>query len=267
MRIDYSPPKQSNVSGQSKPRPRKEPVGRITSMVVIASLIAFTSGFGTGWFFSQKSAKKSFQAATEQNSMENTPKPVVAAPLPVQPNPEPAPTDTPQPQPPTTTGQGAPVAKPSSGPQLSFYKTLPDPKTNLMGSGVNAKGEKEKQPLQAAIPSNIAKKTPAPANSAKPANDSKPVNEKPAATDKPAASSREKSGFTVQVVSCSLKSEAETMKNKLASKGYGVTISESNQGDKGTWYRVRVGRRLEQDAAKELAKKLGKDAIVVPDRN
>jgi len=261
MRIDYSPPKQSSVSGQSKPRPRKEPVGKVTSMVVVASLIAFTSGFGTGWFFSQKSAKKSFQAATEQNSIENAPKPVVAAPLPVQPNPEPAPTDTTQPQPPTTTGQGAPAAKTPPDPQLSFYKTLPDPKPNLMGSGVNAKGEKEKQPLQAAIPSNIAKKAQAPANNAK------PVNEKPAAVDKPATSSREKSGFTVQVVSCSLKSEAEAMKNKLASKGYGVTISESNQGDKGTWYRVRVGRRLEQDAAKELAKKLGKDAIVVPDRN
>jgi len=268
MRIDYSPPKQSNVSGQSKPRPRKEPVGKITSMVVIASLIAFTSGFGTGWFFSQKSAKKSFQAATEQNSMENTPKPVVAAPLPVQPNPEPAPVDTPQPQQPTATGQDAPGAKTPPDPQLSFYKTLSNgQKTNIMGSGVNVKGEKEKQPLQAAIPSNIAKKTQASASSTKPVNDSKPVNEKPAATDKPAASSREKSGFTVQVVSCSLKSEAEAMKNKLASKGYGVTISESNQGDKGTWYRVRVGRRLEQDAAKELAKKLGKDAIVVPDRN
>ena len=56
------------------------------------------------------------------------------------------------------------------------------------------------------------------------------------------------------------------MKNKLASKGYNVQITESNQGNKGTWYRVRVGRGLEQDAAKELAGKLGKGAMAIPDK-
>jgi hypothetical protein len=30
---------------------------------------------------------------------------------------------------------------------------------------------------------------------------------------------------------------------------------------------VRVGRRLEQDAAKELCSKLGKGAIVIPDKD
>lgn len=264
MRIDYSPPKQSSVPGQSKPRPRKEPIGKLTSLIVVTGLIAFTSGFGSGWFFSQQSAKKSFQAATEQNSIENAPKPLTVAPLPVQPNPEPvsAQTETTPQQPqPATTGQAAPDVKTTPDSQLSFYKTLPnDQKTNYMGSGVNTKGEKEKQSLQAAIPSNIARKSQVPANS------SKPANEKPAAAGKPATSTREKSGFTVQVVSSSLKSEAEAIKNKLAGKGYGAYISESNQGDKGIWYRVRIGKRLEQDAAKELAGKLGKGAIVIPER-
>jgi hypothetical protein len=263
MRIDYSPPKQSCVTGQSKPRPRKEPAGKFTSLIVVTGLIAFTSGFGSGWFFSQQSAKRAFQAAAEQNSIENAPKPATVAPLPTQPKPEPVQMDIAPPQPATAIGgQAVPGAKTTPDPQLSFYKTLPsDQKTNFMGSGVNAKGEKEKQPLQAAIPSNIARKPQAPAKT------TKPVNEKPAATaDKSATATREKSGFTVQVVSCSLKSEAEAVKNKLAGKGYGVTISESNQGDKGIWYRVRVGKRLEQDAAKELAGKLGKGAIVIPER-
>jgi len=44
-------------------------------------------------------------------------------------------------------------------------------------------------------------------------------------------------------------------------------ISESNQGDKGTWYRVRVGRKLDQEAARELAGKLGKAALVIPDKD
>ena len=261
MRIDYSPPKQSNVTGQSKPRPRKEPVGKLTSLIVVTGLIAFTFGFGSGWFFSQKSAKKSFQAATEQNSIENLPKPVTVAPLPVEPKPEPVPEQVETtPQQPATTGQTTPNAKATPDPQLSFYKTLPgDQKTNYMGSGVNPKGEKEKQSLHTPIPSNIARRPQTAPNS------TKSLNEKPAATDNPATSTHEK-GFTVQVASFSLKSEAETVKSKLAAKGYGVTISESNQGDKGIWYRVRVGKRLEQDAAKELAGKLGKGAIVIPER-
>jgi hypothetical protein len=40
---------------------------------------------------------------------------------------------------------------------------------------------------------------------------------------------------------------------------------DSNQGEKGIWYRVRVGKRLDQEAAKELAGKLGKTALVIPD--
>jgi cell division septation protein DedD len=68
------------------------------------------------------------------------------------------------------------------------------------------------------------------------------------------------------MASLSLKSEAETLKNKYASKGYNVYIVESNQGNKGIWYRVRVGKGLDQEAAKELAGKLGKGAMAIPDK-
>jgi len=57
------------------------------------------------------------------------------------------------------------------------------------------------------------------------------------------------------------------MRGKLAAKGYNVSIVESHLGDKGTWFRVRVGKRLDQDAAKELAGKIGKGAIAIPDRD
>ncbi|NVN92697.1 MAG: SPOR domain-containing protein [Desulfuromonadales bacterium] len=263
MRIDYSPPKQSCVTSQSKPRPRKEPVGMITSLIIITGLIAFAAGFGAGWFFSQKSAKKAFQAATEQSSIENAPKPEPVPPQPVPPKPEPSQTDasTQQPQPATTTPQTTPGAQSPPDPQLSFYKTLPGgQKTNPMGSGVNAKDEKVKQPLQAAIPSNITRKPQVSANTPK------PVPEKPAPAEKTAAPARDSSGFTVQVASYSLKSEAEATRSKLAGKGYNVIINESNQGDKGIWYRVRVGKKLEHDAAKELAGKIGKGAIAIPER-
>lgn len=55
------------------------------------------------------------------------------------------------------------------------------------------------------------------------------------------------------------------MKGKLAAKGYSVGIVESNLGDKGTWYRVRVGNKLSQEAARELKGKFGREAIVIPD--
>lgn len=253
MRIDYSPPKQSYVTGQQNSRPRKEPIGLITTIAIVTGVITFIGGFGTGWFFSQRSAKKSFQAATEQTSLENSPKAVTPAahptPPPLQ---QPAAPPPQQEQPPSPT---QPVTQGATEPALSFYKTLPaGQKSTALGSGINTKDDKTKQPLQAAIPSNLTR----PADGAKLGTDRQPI-------DKSATKSHDTVGFSVQIGSYSLKSEAETLKTKFSNKGYNVTIVESNQGDKGTWYRVRIGKKLDQDAAKELAGKLGKSAIVVPD--
>lgn len=257
MRIDYSEPKKSYVSAQGAGRPRKEPAGIITTALVVTGLVTFIAGFGTGWFFSQKSAKKSFQAATQQTSLENSPKKEAAPP------PKPTQPVEPQlqPQPQTDPAAGSQPALPpgtTAEPPLSFYKSIPSSqKGNVLGSGINTKDDKSKQPLQAPIPTNMAK-PPA-------ADTQKPPADKPAGVDKAAARQPESTGFTVQVASFPLKSEAETLKNKLAGKGYNVSVVESHQGDKGTWYRVRVGRKLDQEAAKELAGKLGKTALVIPD--
>jgi len=258
MRIDYSEPKQAYVAAQANKRPRKEPVGLITTIVIMVGIITFVAGFGTGWLLSQRSAKKAFQAATEQKSLENSPRESAQTPTKLPPTPPPAPVSQQQ-QPGATTAQGTPGTQTTPEPPLSFYKTLPGgQKGNALGSGINSKDEKGKQPLQAAIPSNLSRPPQAGADAAKPATADKPLT----TSDK-----TQPIGFTVQVASYSLKSEAETTRNKLANKGYSVTVVESNQGDKGTWYRVRVGKRLEQDAAKELASRLGKGAIVIPDRD
>jgi len=257
MRIDYSEPKKSYVTPQGSARPRKEPAGLFTTVLVITGVITFIAGFGTGWFLSQKSAKMSFKAATEQNSLENYPKQEAAQPpkpaQPVQPVPQT------QPQPDPAAAQQPPAASgTTTDPPLSFYKTLPSgQKGNMLGSGFNTKDDKVKQPLQAAIPANLFKSAATDAQKA-PAD-------KPAATEKVATLHPEGTSFTVQVASFPLKSEAETLKNKLAGKGYNAFIAESHQGDKGTWYRVRVGKKLDQESAKELAGKLGKGALVIPD--
>ena len=170
MRIDYSEPKQSYVASQSKARPRKEPVGLITTLVVVAVVIGFIGGFGTGWFFSQKSAKKSFQAAAEQNSLENSPKPAEIIPTPAPVKPQPSPMDDALQKPQTLSGaaKAVPGAAIPPEPALSFYKTLPSGQiNNVLGSGINAKDEKLKQPLQAAIPSNVVKQQQPAANNTK----------------------------------------------------------------------------------------------------
>jgi cell division protein FtsN len=220
--------------------------------VFITGILCLGIGFGTGWMLSQRSAKKAFQAAMEQQSYENSPQQEKVQPAQQQPAP---PASAQQPQPDGTDG-----AKTAVAPQLSFYKTLPSgQKNNVMGSGFNSPDDKPgKQPLHAAMPTNIIRQPPL-------QREENPQKQTPQEVAAKPATRQNESGFTVQVASYSLKSEAETMRNKLAAKGVNATIIESHLGDKGTWYRVRVGKRLDQDAAKELAEKLGKGAIATPD--
>ncbi|MDD2310246.1 MAG: SPOR domain-containing protein [Desulfuromonadaceae bacterium] len=252
MRIDYSEPKKScsspHQAGQN--RPRRESSGGTLAVagIFITGLLCLGIGFGSGWMLSQRSTKKAFQAAMEQQSFENSPQQEKAQPAQQQPAPPPL---TQQPQP----GGGTAV-----DPQLSFYKTLPSgQKNNVMGSGFNSLDEKPgKQPLHAAMPANITRQNP-------PQRDETPQKQPMQGAAAKPATHLDSSGFTVQVASYSLKLEAETLRSKLAAKGFNAAIVESHLGDKGTWYRVRVGKRLDQDAAKELAEKLGKGAIATPD--
>jgi cell division protein FtsN len=269
--VDYSGPKKScNTPQSSQNYSRKESSsegsGSIFIVAFISGFVCLCIGFGSGWMLSQRSAKKTFRAAMEQQSLENTPQPSKTAPLPLQQQPVPpvAPltATTQQQTPPQQPTAGA--AQPPVDPPLSFYNTLPrGQKSNVMGSGINNKEDKPaKQPLQAAMPTNIAK-PPAQQNDEIPQKNAV----QPTQQAKTVARSDTASGLTVQVASYSLKSEAETLRAKLASKGYNVNISESHQGDKGVWYRVRVGKKLDPESAKELAAKLGKGAVPIPDKD
>lgn len=259
MRIDYSEPKKSCRSPQPESnRPRKESSGGTFILVFITAVLCLGIGFGGGWTLSQRSAKKAFKAAMEQQSLENSSQQIKAQPLPQQPG-----SPTPAQQPVDAGKQPAGTAgAPSAGdPPLSFYKTLPSgQKNNVLGSGINSKDDKPaKQPLQAAIPANLNKPAaPSDQNTQKQPGQTVPAK---------AGSRPDASGYTVQVASYSLKSEAETLRGTLAAKGYNVGIVESHLGDKGTWYRVRVGKKLDADAAKDLAKKLGKGAMAIPDKD
>ena len=244
MRIDYSEPRQSSGSGSTgiSSSPRKADGSSSSNLIVFGILAGFIfcTGFGTGWYFSQKSAKKAFRAAMEQQSLESTPKDPKKQPdQSVQQPPQAAAT------PPTVipaVGKPAQQAAPTGQVPLSFFETLPKgQKQTVLGSGINEK------PKPAASPVPQPPQTPAPATKAP---DTKAVN----------------SGFLVQVAAFANKKEAENTKAKLAEKGYSASISETNLNDKGTWYRVRIGRHLDKEAASEIAGRVGSGAKVLPDQ-
>ncbi|MDD2500076.1 MAG: SPOR domain-containing protein [Geobacter sp.] len=241
MRIDYSEPRQSYGSSSSGTgsSPRNAGSSSSSNLLVFGVLAGFIfcTGFGTGWFFSQKSAKKAFRAAMEQQSLESAPKDGKK------------PTDQPAQQPPqasatpptVTAGQPAQQASPTGQVPLSFFESLPKgQKQTVLGSGINEKPKPVVPPTPQSPQAPPAVK----------ASDTKTAN----------------AGFLVQVASFTNAKEAENTKAKLAAKGYSATIAEINLNDKGTWYRVRIGRHLDKEAASEIASRVGSGAKVVPDQ-
>src|SRR5665647_1131742 len=138
MRIDYSEPKKSCSTLQpSQNRPRKESSGGVFIAAAVSGVVCLGIGFGSGWMLSQRSAKKGFMAAMEQQSLENSPQLNKIQTAPQQPVPS-KPTQQAQA---VTTGQqpeGTGGVQTPADQQLSFYKTLPSgQKNNAMGSGMN----------------------------------------------------------------------------------------------------------------------------------
>lgn len=260
MRIDYSPPRRSSTPPLSAGKQRSSGGSPFRFVMLIASLglMLFGIGFGSGWYFSQQSTKQAFRAAMEQQSLESNPMgaapapPPVVAPVPVAASAQPATTATPatapQPAPPQ---QKAAASAPAAGEQsLSFYENLPSGQKNaVLGSGIN------ERPKPAA----------APAPPQQPAVAPKPGAETQAATDKPSAAPAAPAGWLVQVAAFSSQKEAESLKTKLAAKGYNASIMETHLNDKGTWYRVRIGRRMSKDAAQDIASRIGGGAKALPD--
>ena len=97
--------------------------------------------------------------------------------------------------------------------------------------------------------------TPAPPAKKTPAGDSAPASKQTGAPGK----------FCVQIASTQDRKEAEALKARLAGKGLPVYIVESNLKEKGTWFRIRAGKHLSQQAAGDLAGKAGKGSMVIPE--
>jgi cell division protein FtsN len=130
-----------------------------------------------------------------------------------------------------------PEQAPQKPTKYTFYDTLPSGSSPPLGSGIN-------------------RKQPATVDVAAPARVTRPQE----ATARIESGKR---GYTVQASSYQNRADAEQAKSRLANLGQPVYIVESNVAGKGTWFRVRVGKGLDQATANGLATKVGKTAIVV----
>lgn len=194
----------------------------------------------------------------EQKSLENSPKEDKKTAPPIQPIAPPV-TGPAQPQ---TSGasqpQGLPATPQASAPQnstqqpaaqisapqnpqpLTFYKNLQTGQKNtVLGSGINEK------PRPAATPQQVSQ----------------------TAAQQPKAPPHT-GGYVVQVAAYKAFEEAKKLKKDLTDKGYtDVNVSEATLNDNVTWYRVRIGRHLDKEAATKIANKLLSSAKVLPDQD
>ncbi|MBC7962885.1 MAG: hypothetical protein H7Y05_08065, partial [Steroidobacteraceae bacterium] len=155
MRIDYSEPKKSYITPQAGSNRTRKESSPLLPAIIITAVISLAIGFGSGWMLSQRDSKKGFQAAMEQQSLENSPQ-ADSVVKPLAPKPQPvAPQTTAEPQNQQADGSSTPIgSQPPPETPLSFYKTLPSgQKSNVLGSGINAADNTTvKQALQAIMP-------------------------------------------------------------------------------------------------------------------
>ena len=237
----------------SKNRPKKQPVGLLVPIVVIAVIISFSGGLFAGWllFHGQEADLLEASAVQQQN---------------------PAPEAV---TPPVT---GVPAQHQS----LTFYETLSKGNSNaLIGSGINPrmpgvtvihKPDVPVSPVTAPVALKPTAPQTAPVNApagnhAAPTSTVPPTKivEQTAKTVKPAETKNSaKTTFAVQVGSYKSRAEAEEMLARSKATGLSAYIVEAKT-DRGTWYRVRMGKKLDPQAASQLASKAGKGAIPVPE--
>jgi cell division protein FtsN len=262
MVIDYHERKQV-----SKNRPKKPAVNFVFIFVAAIIIAIYSLGVATGWFLYKLRKNNPAGAPVNVAAVSNQ--------------------KTGDASPPTALQQGS---KDKTGdPPLTFYDALPKGEVTALGSGLNP-APVDRRPATA----NLNKTT----GNALPANQEEELNRQTISSaqnnkkherstsstplvgsadknstvadksdmlpvsNKPVSSSKK---YTVQAASCSVKKDAEAVKESLDRKGLLSYVVESKIQGKGTWYRVRLGNHLDLETANKIAAKVGKSAILIPE--
>jgi cell division septation protein DedD len=238
----------------SKNRPRKQPAGIFLFALFVTVIIAYTLGLVTGWLVFRPAQRSSgdIRTAPAEANLKGAGAPAKSQTLPAE-------------------GSGGAAPEP----QLTFYETLPKGNRDLMGSGLNSAKPPGPTPARVAPkpPAPAAKEAVLPETATQPREASKAparTAEVPPAKESPARETSVKEDdakgrYVVQIASYHVKKEAEELRDRLKAGGMAAYIVESNLPEKGIFYRVRIGRHLNQNAAHEMAEKAGKGAIVIPE--
>lgn len=235
----------------SKNRPKKQSAGVFIFILIGAVTASFGIGVMTGWFISRHSQAKQL-----------SPQPVAA---------------TSNQKAGSATLQANQAQPNTQEVPLTFYQTLPHGGKAVIGTGLNPKKNDdgtEKKPTnketltsqQQKKPSTQFARTEEHADRVDPPGEASKrveaiIDQGKAVKKQPVGNST----YCVQVASSRDKKDAEAVKARLMTKGLSVYIVESKLQDKGVWFRVRLGRHLEQSEANDLAAKAGKGAIVIPE--
>jgi cell division septation protein DedD len=268
MVLDYS-----DRRPVTKNRPRKQPIGLFIVILLGAVALSFVLGFASGWLM----RKPVTLSGQPQQASVAVPKG----------GSEGAPAQTRQQNPESGSARNA-------APPLTFYQTLPRGEKAIIGSGLNPRKSDDStvtktpaaQPAhkshpvapqstasQQLPPQHASQQTPGSAVSEK-AGDRTDVRKMQPAPMKKTSDGASEAGakatetagkFCVQVMSSQERKEAESVKSRLTEKGLPAYIVESRIKERGTWYRVRIGRHLTPKAADTLSARAGKGAMVLPE--
>jgi cell division protein FtsN len=266
MVLDYHERKQV-----SKNRPKKRPLKFVFILAAGVILVVFSLGVATGWFLNK--ARRVVTSVAPENIADNTGKKSGEA---------------------VRSSDNQQMPQNGKGnindPHLTFYDTLPKGEVTALGSGLNPApvnkrpatespksepgntrpaNQKQEQKHQTTVSTRNNEKR---EQSAATESATAPVSaeksqagdkgDKKSASDKTQESAKK---YTVQAASCSVKKDAEAMKEALDKKGLLSYVVESKIPGKGTWYRVRLGNHLDRETANKIAAKVGKNAILIPE--
>ena len=146
-----------------------------------------------------------------------------------------------------TEASDSPVDPSDENTPLTFFDTLPKSEEPPLGSGINQPPvQKEDNRTRDSLKPVVEEA------SAKPESVSSEKAEAvvPAAEPVPAVADGR---YVVQVGSFRVEDDARALREKLLKKDFAAYIQQADLGDKGTWYRVRVGPFADVETARDAA--------------
>lgn len=267
MPIDYST--RQTTGNVSRNRPRKKSIGGIVLLSMTALSVSYLMGLATGWFlYGQQPRPVTIAKPTAQASSPTSPPTI--------------------PPPPDSSSASPAVTQPPPTMPLTFYDTLAKGEKGVMGSGINPAPVKRETTVQKPVPAPQTP-PPTPVEQGKGRAESRQSAEQPKQRDdaqkkdgqeqvkvesdgtpkqkgeslKPVVPTpRAPKKYAVQIVSTADRGEAESVKSRYQAKGFPAYVVTFDHNGK-SWYRVRAGRSMTEQAAKTLASSIGDGAIVV----